>query len=278
MSLAPGSVHAPVPMQRAFGRVAARVAVDDGAPPVTRLKRLHQAGCLKLRFPRLPDGRLEGVLINTSGGLTGGDRIEQSFEAADGAALTVTTQAAERIYRASSGDARVATSLRVGEGGHLAFLPQETILFDGGRLRRNLDIELAPGAGLLISESVILGRALMGEVVREGLFRDSWRVRRNGRLVFAEEARIEGSVEALASRRAALGEMRAFATILATIPEGGADLEAARDLVGDTGGASVVDGFLVVRLAAPSGFTLRKRLMPLLAALAKGPLPRVWSL
>lgn len=262
-------------LQRAAGRVAVSVEAENGR---TRLKRLHQAGCLKLRFPRLPDGNLEGVLINTAGGLTGGDRLHADYAAGAGATLVVTTQAAERVYRAASGMAEAETSIRIGEHASFAFLPQETILFDGGRLRRRLSVDGAATSRFFLCESVILGRQMMGERVGEGLFRDSWRVRRDGRLVFAEELRLAGDIEAVVRQKAALAGRLAFATVLCQTREADAALATVRDLLGTSGGASLVEGLLVARFVAPNGFALRKRLVPLLSVLANGPLPRVWSL
>lgn len=275
MSVAEPFSEAPAALQRSTGRIAASVRHDDGR---TRLGRLHQAGCLKLRFPRLPGGALEGVLINTAGGLTGGDRLDQEYEVGASGALVVTTQAAERIYRAASGTATVAVRIAVGEDAVLGYLPQETILFDGGRIRRRLDIDVAATSRLLVCESVILGRTLMGETVRCGLFRDSWRIRRGGRLVFAEEARLGDDIGALAGRKAVLDGNRAFATLVAQGRAAEGALDEVRRLAETRGGASLVDGLLVARLVASSGFELRKRLVPILMALANGPLPRVWSL
>ena len=190
----------------------------------------------------------------------------------------MTTQACERIYRAASGVAEVTSRVTLGEEASFAWLPQETILFDGGAVRRRLEVEAAETASLLLVESVILGREMMGEAVREGVFRDSWRVRIGGRLAFADELRFEGEVSRLAQEAAGLGGHRAFATVLAYAPGLDGRLGAVRDLVGEAGGASLVGGLLVARLAAPSGFLLRKRLVPVISALANGPLPLVWSL
>ncbi|WP_245413574.1 urease accessory protein UreD [Mangrovicella endophytica] len=264
-----------MPLQRARGEARAEVRPVGGR---TRLARLHQAGCLKLRFPRLPHGGAEAVLINTSGGLTGGDRLAQRFQVESGAALTVTTQACERVYRASSGRAEVATKARVGPGAGFAWLPQETILFDGGALQRSLEIDCATTSRLLLVESVILGREAMGETVLTGSLRDRWRIRRDGRLVFADDLRLEGAVSALAGHGASLSGNRAFATILVQAPEAEARLDPLRATVGNRGGATMVDGLLIARLVAPDGFSLRKRLIPALTALAVEPLPLVWSL
>lgn len=247
---------------------------EPGAP--TRIRRLHQAGSLKLRFPRTRSARAEAVLVNTAGGLAGGDRFGQRFTCAAGGRLLVTTQAAERVYRSVDGTpAEIETQLCVEAGAEVCYLPQETILFDGGALRRRLEADVAVGARLLLCESVVLGRSESGERVRAGALADRWRVRREGRLVFAEDLRLGPDWRAVASP-GALGPFRAFATLLAC----GSSIEAAalRPLLGASGGASLVDGCLVVRLLAEDGYALRQRLVPVLAALSPGGLPGLWSL
>ncbi|WAJ26777.1 urease accessory protein UreD [Antarcticirhabdus aurantiaca] len=262
-------------LQRAAGLARASVG-PVGAR--TALRRLHQAGCAKLRFPRASGPGMEAVLVNTAGGLTGGDRIDVELDVEAGAALTLTSQACERVYRSLGGAAQVLARLQAGEGAALAWLPQETILFDGGAIARSLEVEAAASSRLLLCESVILGRQAMGESVRDGLFRDRWRVRRGGRLVFADDLRLEGDIARIAAEPALLGGARAFATVLyqGEAPED--RLASARRILGEAGGASLVDGFVVARLAVADGLALRRRLVPLLGALASGPLPRIWSM
>ncbi|MCE7029770.1 urease accessory protein UreD [Jiella avicenniae] len=263
------------PLQRARGRLDLRVKAAGGR---TRLEDLHQAGCLKLRFPKVPGETSEAVLINTAGGLTGGDVLDQRFAVGTGAGLSLTTQACERIYRASSGRAEVATRLSVEAGGFLAFLPQETILFDESALARRLELDAADEAEFVLCESVILGREMMGESVRRGLFRESWRIRVGGRLAFADETRLEGDIAGRTGAAASLAGNRAFATLVARRAAPETFLAPLREAVGESGGASLVDGVIVARLVAPSGFLLRKRLVPAIAALAKAAVPRIWSL
>ncbi|MBB3950692.1 urease accessory protein UreD [Aureimonas jatrophae] len=262
-------------MQRARGAVAVRVG-PVGPTEATRIRRLHQAGSLKLRFPRARTRRAEAVLVNTAGGLAGGDRLEQRFEIEPRGDLVVTTQAAERVYRSHDGaEASVETQIHVGEDAGASFLPQETILFDAGRLRRRLTVDCEATSRLLLCESVVLGRSESGESVCGGRLRDSWRVRCGGRLVFAEELDL-GADWKMLSRAPMLGEARALATILRR--GGEVDLTRVRELAGPEGGASLVDGSLVVRLLATDGYALRRRLVPLLAALSPGGVPGLWSL
>lgn len=263
-------------LQRARGCARIAVHAEDGR---TRLSRLYQDGCGKIRLPKdVRAAGLEAVLINTSGGLTGGDRMEWAAEAGPGARLTLTTQACEKVYRARDGVAAVRTALTVGEGARIDWLPQETILFDGGALSRRLEADLAPGARLLALEAVVLGRTAMAETVRVGALRDRWRVRCEGRLVFADDLRLDGPIADLAARAPLLAGARAFASLLLVDADAGRFLAPLRAALGPTGGASAFDGRLFARVTASDGFELRRALLPALAVLRDGaPLPRVWS-
>jgi urease accessory protein len=257
------------PLQRAKG--CGRIVVNARG-----LERLYQEGCSKIRLPRGGSG-LEAVLINSSGGLTGGDRLEWTAAAGPGARLTLTTQACEKVYRARDGRAETRVSLTVGAGGRLDWLPQETILFDGGVLARRLETDLAPGARLLAVEAVVLGRTAMGERVRAGELADRWRIRRDGRLLFADDLRLAGPIAATAERPAVLAGATAFASILLVADDAERFLGPLRATLGANGGASAFEGKLFARIVASDGFDLRKRLLPALEVLRDGePLPRVW--
>ncbi|MEQ9361010.1 MAG: urease accessory protein UreD, partial [Rhodospirillales bacterium] len=161
-------------LQRARGRARIAVRAEGG---ITRLAELYQDGCAKLRLPKVyGPSSVEAVLLNTAGGLTGGDVYATEALAGPGAFLTLTTQACERVYRASSGTARVDTRLSADAGARLHWLPQETILFDGGRLDRSLDVDLTGDAAFLAVEALELGRVGSGETVSGGAYTDSWRI------------------------------------------------------------------------------------------------------
>lgn len=230
---------------------------------------------------------MEAILINTSGGLTGGDVIEWSVAAADSTRLSVTTQANEKIYKAASDTASVSTDITVGDNASVHWLPQETILFDQASLTRRLDVDLAESAEFLAVEAVLLGRKAMGEAVDRGFFRDRWRVRRSGRLIHAEEMRFAGEIERMAEAAAVLSGQVAFATLFYTGPLGEVLLPRLRDCLAGTaggaspwtGGASHWNGKLIARIAAPTGFDLRKVLTPAISVLRNGsPVPKVWNI
>ena len=275
------SVNAPLRNEtfdanRAVGRIA--LAVDQ-VLGVTRRRRVHEAGSLRVRFPNQDrPSTLDAVIVNTAGGMTGGDRFDIDIEVAAGAALTVTTAAAEKIYRSLAPDTEVAVRLEVGSGGTLAWLPQETIVFDQVRLRRAIDVDLAPNAHLLLAEAIIFGRSAMGEAVTSGKLLDRWRVRRGGASVFAETVRLDGAVAETLARRAVAAGGVAVASIL-KIPGSEDDVTAIRILAekfrGEVG-SSAWNGHAVVRLVAPSGEILRHDLITALRALHLHALPRLW--
>jgi urease accessory protein len=252
--------------QRSEGAVALAVGRQG-------LRRLSEAGACKARL--LPGAR-EAILINTGGGLAGGDRLSIAIDAEDETALTVTTQAAERVYRSDGAMAEVEVKLSAGMAAHLAWLPQETILFDGAALNRRIEVDISAATRFLALESFILGRAAMGETVRSGTCRDRWRVRREGVLVFAEELALDFP---LAASPAILGTHLAFATLVYLGPDAEGRLAAARAAIGVSGGASAWSGKLIARIVAGDGFALRRVLISLLPVLAGGSgLPRIWSM
>jgi urease accessory protein len=263
--------------QRAKGTAHLATKLSAGK---TRLDTFYQEGCAKFRMPESFDGSMEAVMINTSGGLTGGDRLNWQINAAAGTSLTVTTQACERIYRSSGDVAGVANRLTVGKGARLHWLPQETILFDQSALDRSLEIDLADGAELVALEAVLLGRKAMGESFREGTFRDRWRVRQSGKLFHAENLVFEGPVGEIAATSASLASSSAFATLLYIGPLAESLIDPLRALIGERlAGASQWDGKLVVRMVATDGFELRKLLIPVISLLRNGLAPpKVWSL
>jgi urease accessory protein len=249
----------------------------------TRIARLFQDGAAKIRLPRTQHDPLEAILINTAGGLTGNDRVRWDVGIGPGASAVVTTQASEKAYRASSGHAEVLAHLSIAEGGRLAWLPQETIMFDRAAFRRRLDVDLAEGASALVAEATVFGRSAMGETVDQGEFRDRWRVRVGGRLIHAEEFAIGPDISATLKGSAVLGGAVAMATVLLVSEGAETELGAVREIIGDEGGASAWrvggTGKLLARLHAVDGYQLRKRLTQLLAMLnGQAGLPKCWSL
>lgn len=255
-------------MQRVHGGASVRITTAG-------LADLAQRGSAKAMLPRTDDPDPEVVFLNTAGGVTGGDRLDYALDVGAGARVTGATQTAERAYRAV-GDApgHVVTSLSVGTGGRLDWLPQEVIVFEGAHLLRETEVSLTGDAMFLGVESVVLGRAAHGEVVRTARVNDIRSIRRDGRLVHQEHLAL--TPDSLTDD-AALGANRAMAT-LTFMGQGVEDaLGPLRECLGADGHASAWDGRLVARLAAPAMAPLRRALIRAIVVLRGRSVPRVWQ-
>jgi urease accessory protein len=260
---------------RARGAVRFAVHAADG---VTRRGDLHESGSLRVRFPSPEDQGLSAVFVNTAGGVAGGDRFDVEIAAREDARLTLTTAAAEKIYRATGKPAELNISLKADNGAHLAWLPQETILFDRARVTRRIDIELAEAASLLLCEIVVFGRSAMGETMRHGQFVDRWRLRRGGKLVFAETVRLEGDIGEKLARPAIAQDGVAIGTAL-IVPGDEALVERIREASESFGGEvgiSAWNGFAMARFCAQDAAKLRADMLAVLARVSGRALPRLW--
>lgn len=259
---------------RASGHIALSVGLADTR---TRRTNVREDGSLRVRFPRTDAKALETVILNTAGGIAGGDQFCVDITVGAGASLIAGTAAAEKIYRSLGPDATVTVMLNIEKAGTLSWLPQETILFNGARLSRRIDVNLAAGASLVMAEAVVFGRSAMDEGVADGSFLDRWRVRLGGRLVFAENVRLDANIAAkLAQRPIAAGGV-AIATVLG-VPGNDAKVAAVRGLAGQFAGEvgiSAWNGIAVARLCARDDAALRHDLTAVLLAL-DAPLPRLW--
>ncbi|PWE76789.1 urease accessory protein ureD [Bradyrhizobium sp. SUTN9-2] len=259
---------------RARGTVRFDVHARDG---VTRRGTLHESGSLRVRFPSPEDQGLSGVFVNTAGGVAGGDRFDIEIAAADAARLTLTTAAAEKVYRTPGAAAQLNIALKVGADAHLAWLPQETILFDRARVQRRFDIDLDEAASLLFCEIVVFGRTAMGERMEQGEFVDRWRLRRGGRLVFAETVRLDGDIGAKLARPAVAKGGAAIGTAL-IVPGDEALVERIREAsesFSGEAGISAWNGFAMARFCAQDAARLRADMMTVLARTGAA-LPRLW--
>jgi len=264
---------------RSRGELRLRFCARSGR---TRLAEAYQSGCLRARMPTPPPGTAPCVVVlNTSGGLAGGDRLLQSVRWDEGSAATVATQAAEKTYRSLGDDARIEVKLDVGSGARAEWLPQEAILFDRARLSRSAEVSLSADADFLGVESAILGRTAMGETVRTGKLRDAWRIVRDGRLIYADVQQLEGAIDTLMQRPATGAGAKAFAVLIHVASGSGERLGRLREALAAAQGraaASAWNGMLVARLLPPDGEALRHDLALALSVLRDGrALPRVWT-
>ncbi|MEM7426361.1 MAG: urease accessory protein UreD [Pseudomonadota bacterium] len=263
-------------MQRAYGTAEISFKVREER---TVLDRLHQSGCVKVRRPR---GEPEAILINTAGGLTDGDRLDISCVWGEGTAASVATQTCERVYRSRSATASIETRLEVREGARAAWLPQETILFDGGKLARHTRVDLHGNAKLLACEAMILGRPAMGERVASGALSDFWTIRRDGTLIFADRFALNEDLSGQMDFLARGNGARAWATILLCALGLKNESEELAPVLADLetpAGVSNLGEVLLIRVLAESGYALRKSVTKILQTVPGSPaLPRVWCI
>jgi urease accessory protein len=273
LTLAPDSDSRAAPRpQRAVGEGRVRIRHDGRS----RLERLYQLGSAKVRFCREQDDAVEAVLINTAGGLTGGDRFSWRVDVGAGARCRVVTQACEKAYRSTGEAAQMKVGLTVAAGASLEWLPQETILFEGAHLSRSFDIRVEPGGRMLAVEAVILGREAMGETAIRARLHDRWRVQWGERLILADNLRLDDP-NSIAGRPALLQDAKAFASVLLVSDDAEARLDAVRQALGPAGGASAFDGRLFCRILAPDGLSLRRSLVAVISVLRDGQSPpRLW--
>jgi urease accessory protein len=266
--------------------VAANLPRADGALRLSskqtasgsRLSTLFQRGALKAVFPR--SAKFTGVVVNTSGGVTGGDKFQICATAETGSDLTLTTQAAERAYRAIPGQVgRVRTQLEAKSGASLRWLPQETILFDGCNLDRELRIDVEETSEVLLVEPMIFGRAAMGEREIAGSVRDRIELAKNGQTIHLDQWRLDGDLTHCLARPAVADGDTAMASLIYFGLRAEHHLEPLRALMPESGGASLKhENLLVARILAKDGYQLRKSLLPILDHLTRGTLPTCWRL
>ena len=270
-----GAASAIFAANRARGAVTFDVHQVEG---VTRRRHLHESGSLRVRFPSPEAEGLSAVFVNTAGGVAGGDRFDIEIATGEGSRLAVTTAAAEKVYRAAGPPSQLNIALKLAADSHLAWLPQETILFDRAQVLRRIDIDLAQSASLVLCEIVVFGRSAMGERMLSGQFVDRWRLRRGGRLVFAETVRLDGDIgEKLRQPAIANGGVAVGTALI--VPGDEALVERIRALSESFSGEvgiSCWNGFAMARFCAQDAARLRADMMAVLGRAGGAALPRLW--
>lgn len=266
---------------RAQGQL--RLAFAKGVK-ATRVAELSESGGFRIKFPKMAGESAEAIIVNTAGGMTGGDALRLDVTFHDGAKGLVTTQAAEKIYKSIAGETRVAMRLDVAANATAIWAPQETILYDGARLSRSLEAEIDPSATAVLCESLVFGRLASGEVLGEAGFRDRWRIRQGGHLIFADDVRLEGAISDVLDNAAIGGGARAIATVLLVAAGAEGRIEQARAALADANladapcqcAASALPGLIVARFLSAEPHGLRMALNHYLSTFAGVKIPRSW--
>ena len=279
----------PVGHQRSEGEAEIAFELRGGR---SVLSHLYQRAPCRVLFPATAiDDLPEAVLVTTSGGIAGGDRLRIAVSVEAGAAALLTSQAAEKIYRSLGPEARCAVSLQIGDGAWLEWLPQETILFQAARFSRTIEAKLSATGRLLASEMVVFGRLARGERFSSGRLQDRWRLHRGGGLIWTDTVCLEdhpgdSSEGSALDEPLAFGGARAMATVVYAGPDAARHLALARSLTGEAGcraGATLVNGTLLARFLAEDPGKLRADLAGYVAALRHAAAglparpPRLWQ-
>lgn len=276
------TAHSPIvpapEFQRAFGML--NISAQRGPNDVTRLKNLRQQGSYRAVFPRPIHGNIEAVIVNTAGGITGGDTFSTSVTAHESADISITTQAAERIYRAPDANVgSIKTTLVAENGAQLYWLPQETILFNGARLQRRLDVQLHTSAKFLMVEPLVFGREASGETVRSASLDDRVSITLDHHQIYLDRIKLDGDIASHLARPAVANGARAMASVVLADPNAKSLLDPVRALLATTAGASLLtDTLLVVRVLAADSYALRCALFPILTLLTHNAVPKNWRL
>jgi len=283
MEVAISSPTALISAQPTVNQPRARGAISLSAQASERgtaLKKLRQSGSLKALFPRNHGPDFQTVLINTAGGITGGDAFDVEIHALADTRLTLTTQAAERAYRAQPGQVgRLENRLLIESGARLNWLPQETILFQGCALTRSLQVDMQAGASFLMVEPLVFGRKAMGETLTDASFTDRIEINRQGRIAYLDAISLQGNIAAQLAHPQTAAGAGAMANLVYIAENAGAQLNLLRAMLPNAAGASLLqDDLLVLRLLAADSYDLRQSLIPILNLLTGDNLPRCWMI
>ncbi|MAR04819.1 MAG: urease accessory protein [Planktomarina sp.] len=265
-------------LQRARGLL--NISTQKAYQTNTRLKNLRQEGSYRASFPRHSKGNIETVIINTAGGVTSGDKFTATITAHESSQISITTQAAERIYRARDTlVGEIQTSLCLQKNAQLYWLPQETILFDGARLKRRLDVDLHSSAKFLMVEPLVFGREASGEKLLSGMLDDRVSISSNGQPIYIDRIKLKDNISDQLMRPALANNSYAVVSIVLAKPNAKLLLEPVRALLPQKAGASLLnDNILVVRMLAQDSYEMRTATFPILALLTHNTVPKNWRL
>jgi urease accessory protein len=276
------TVHIPIEsiptLQRARGLL--NISTQKAYQTNTRLKNLRQEGSYRASFPRHSKGNIETVIINTAGGVTSGDKFTTTITAHENSQISITTQAAERIYHARDTlVGEIQTSLCLQKNAQLYWLPQETILFDGARLKRRLDVDLHSSAKFLMVEPLVFGREASGEKLLSGMLDDRVSISSNGQPIYIDRIKLKDNITDQLMRPALAYNSHAVVSIVLVKPNAKLLLEPVRALLPQKAGASLLnDNILVVRMLAQDSYEMRTATFPILTLLTHNTVPKNWRL
>ena len=261
------------PLERATGTLKATI-IGSG----NRIGELYQKGSSRLFFPKNFSKTMECVLINTAGGITGGDKFKCSIKASEESSILVTTQASEKVYRAINGSAEVETQLSISKNSKLVWLPQDTILFSESNLSRKIIIHIEDGAEFLAFDQIVLGRSAMGENIVKSNLHDNWKIYYRNKLIYFDQSGWKNNVPL---NCAGLKNIRSYASFFYVGPKVEAyeqKLKNIKQVIKNVYlGSSLRNDCLLVRMFGSDAKAIKDRAIHLLRDIWQLDIPNVWK-
>ena len=226
----------------------------------TTLGRNFHDGPLVVQKPLYPEGSevCHAIVVHPPGGIAGGDELTLKVSAGEGASALLTTPGAAKWYRSAGSWARQTMAFDV--RGHLEWLPQETIVFDGALAETAYDVNLGAQAGIIGWDIVCLGRTGSGERFASGTVRSSIRIRRENSLLWLERGRIDGGGRLLDSP-AGLAGAPVYGTLFSSFLDfDKKNLDTLRELnpTHGSGAVTLLPGILLARYLGDSSEAARR--------------------
>ena len=256
----------------------------------TNLFHLYQSDPIRVLFPNVSSEEIkQGIIVTTSGGLVGGDKISLALTFGEKTSAMIMAQAAEKVYGSSEATCLMEVDLEANTHAWAEYLPQETILFDNARLNRTTRIRAAAGSQVLAGEIIVFGRKGSGETFSSGYLRDSWEVWRDNKLVWIDALLLEKNIPRVFNHPACLKNINGVATIVFISDNVGTYLDYARNLIKDPEenirmSVSVTNGVLIARFMGEDPLNLRNAFGNFWqnfrhhAASLPNSLPRLWHI
>lgn len=255
---------------------------------LTRLTGRKHTGPLVVQKAFHPEGGevCHSLLVHPPGGVAGGDRLEIDVSVAERARALITTPGAAKWYRSLGPVAELRATLTVAPGASLEWFPQESIVFDGARVRPSARVELAERACFIGWDITRLGRTASGERFGTGELRSRFEVLQAGRRLWGEFARIEGGAPLLQSPAGLAGHpvMGSFLAAGATFDAGLIDACRAAVPRGDARyGVTALPGVMIARYLGASAEAARSYFVELWSRVRPAVLgreacsPRIWN-
>ena len=261
-------------LQRSYGKVDIKFKNDN-------IVKFFQKGSSKALIPNTHNDYKQIVLINTAGGITGGDKFCIGLEL-DNSKICGSTQAAEKIYKGDIKEGKIDLDINLKNNSTLFWLPKEMILFNNCNLKRQINVNLSTNSNLLMSESTIFGRTAMKETFSNGNYKDFWKIFIGKKLIHVEATKSEGNIEEFLSKAATFNNNCA---INITIGIGKRILENADKIKNNLlknneiiSEMSIWDEKLVIRTISQDSYHLGFAIKKILFYFFNGNIPKVWSL